>query len=75
MMEMPKFPTLVMFLMDIQKVFQATDQVWDAVNRLEMLRQGKKTVEELITEFRKVLEPRLSCRILFSDDVPKMIDR
>jgi hypothetical protein len=68
------------------------------VNRLETLRQGKKTVEELNTEFlqivgqagmdrktpsdhvhligyyRKMLEPRLSCRILFSDDVPKTIN-
>jgi hypothetical protein len=64
-----------------------------------MLRQGKKTTEELNTEFlqivgqagmdrktpsdhlhligyyRKVLEPRLSCKIFFSNDVPKMIDR
>jgi hypothetical protein len=62
------------------------------VNRLETLRQGKKTAEELNTEFlqivgqaemdrktpsdhlhligyyRKTLEPRLSRRILFSDD-------
>jgi Zinc knuckle len=68
------------------------------VNRLETLRQGKKTAEELNTEFlqivgqagmdrktpldhlhpigyyRKTLEPRLSCRILFSNDVPKTID-
>jgi hypothetical protein len=68
------------------------------VNRLETLRQGKKTAEELNTEFlkivgqagmdrktpsdhlhligyyRKVLEPRLSRKILFSDDVPKTID-
>jgi Zinc knuckle len=68
------------------------------VNRLKTLRQGKKTVEELNTEFlqivgqagmdrktlsdhlhligyyRKMLEPRLSRRILFSDDVPKTID-
>jgi hypothetical protein len=28
----------------------------------------------LIGYYRKTLEPRLSCRILFSDDVPKMID-
>jgi hypothetical protein len=93
-----QLPTLVMFLTDIQKVFQAADRVRDAVNRLEMLRQGKKTAEELNTEFlqivgqagmdrktpsdhlhligyyRKVLEPRLSCKILFSDDVPKTID-
>jgi hypothetical protein len=68
------------------------------VNRLETLRQGKKTAEELNMEFlqivgqvgmdrktpsdhlhligyyRKTLESRLSRRILFSDDVPKMID-
>jgi Zinc knuckle len=29
----------------------------------------------LIGYYRKILEPRLSRRILFSDDVPKMIDR
>jgi hypothetical protein len=28
----------------------------------------------LIGYYRKTLEPRLSCRILFSDDVPKTID-
>jgi hypothetical protein len=95
---MPNFPTLVMFLADVRKAFQATDWVWDAVNRLEILRQGKKAAEELNTEFlqivgqagidrktpsdhlhlvgyyRKVLEPRLSRKILFSDDIPKTID-
>jgi hypothetical protein len=63
-----------------------------------MLRQGKKTAEELNTEFlqivgqagmdretpsnylhligyyRKVLEPRLSCKIFFSDDIHKTMD-
>jgi Zinc knuckle len=63
-----------------------------------MLRQGKKTVKELNTEFlqivgqagmdrktpsdhlhligyyRKALEPRLSCKILFSNNIPKTID-
>jgi hypothetical protein len=67
------------------------------VNRLEKLRQGKETAEELNTEFlqmigqvgmdrktpsyhlhligyyRKALEPRLSHKILFSNDVPKTI--
>jgi Zinc knuckle len=95
---MSNFPTLVTFLADAPKAFQAADRVRDTVNRLEMLRQGKKTVEELNTEFlqiigqarkdrktpsdhlhligyyRKTLEPRLSRRILFSDDVPKTID-
>jgi hypothetical protein len=95
---MPNFPTLVTFLADVRKAFRAADRVRDAVNRLEMLRQGKKTAEELNTEFlqivgqagmdrktpsdhlyligyyRKTLEPRLSHRILFSDEVPKTID-
>jgi hypothetical protein len=95
---MPNFPTLVTFLGDVRKAFRAADRVQDAVNRLETLRQGKKTAEELNMEFlqivgqagidrktpsdhlhliryyRKTLEPRLSRRILFSDDVPKMID-
>jgi Ty3 transposon capsid-like protein len=96
--EMPNFPTLVTFIVDVRKAFRATDRVRDVVNRLETLRQGKKTAEELNTEFlqivgqagmdrktpsdhlhligyyRKVLEPRLSCKILFSNDVPKTID-
>jgi hypothetical protein len=95
---MPNFPTLVMLLADIRKAFWGADWVQDAVNRLETLRQGKKTVEELNTKFlqivgqagidrktpsdhlhligyyRKTLEPRLSHRILPSDDVPKTID-
>jgi hypothetical protein len=95
---MPNFPNLVTFLVDIQKAFWATDRVQDAVNRLETLRQGKKTAKELNTEFlqivgqtgmdrkipsdhlhligyyRKALEPRLSHKILFSNDVPKTID-
>jgi hypothetical protein len=52
---MPNFPTLVTFLVDIQKAFQAADRVRDAVNRLEMLRQGKKTAEELNTEFLQIV--------------------
>jgi hypothetical protein len=52
---MPNFPTLVTFLADIQKAFRAADQVRDAVNRLEMLRQGKKTAEELNIEFLQIV--------------------
>jgi hypothetical protein len=68
------------------------------VNRLETLKQGKKTAEKLSIEFlqnvgqagmdrktpsdhlhligyyRKALEPRLSCKIFFSNDIPKTID-
>jgi hypothetical protein len=53
---MPKFPNLVTFLVDVQKAFWAADWVWDAVNRLETLKQEKKTAEELNTEFLKIVE-------------------
>jgi hypothetical protein len=52
---MPNFRTLVTLLADIQKASQATDQVWDVVNRLETLRQGKKTAKELNTEFLQIV--------------------
>jgi hypothetical protein len=54
-MGMPNFSTLVMFLADVQKAFRAADQVRDVVNRLETLRQGKKTAEELNTEFLQIV--------------------
>jgi hypothetical protein len=52
---MPNFPTLVTFLVDVRKAFRAADRVQDAVNRLETLRQGKKTAEELNTEFLQIV--------------------
>jgi hypothetical protein len=52
---MPNFPTLVTFLADVRKAFQAADQVQDVVNRLETLGQGKKTAEELNTEFLQIV--------------------
>jgi hypothetical protein len=52
---MPNFPTLVTFLVDVRKAFQAADRVRDVVNRLEMLRQGKKTAEELNMEFLQIV--------------------
>jgi hypothetical protein len=52
---MPKFPTLVTFLGDVRLAFRATDRVRDAVNRLETSKQGKKTAEELVTEFWQIV--------------------
>jgi hypothetical protein len=52
---MPNFPTLVTFLVDVRKAFRATDWVRDMVNRLEIIRQGKKTAEELNTEFLQIV--------------------
>jgi hypothetical protein len=52
---MPKFSNLVTFLADIRKTFWAADQVWDAVNRLETSKQGKKTAEKLNMEFFQIV--------------------
>jgi Zinc knuckle len=52
---MPNFPTLVTFLADVWKAFQAADRVRDVVNRLETLRQSKKTAEKLNTEFLQIV--------------------
>jgi hypothetical protein len=52
---MPKFPTLVTFLGNVRLAFCATDWVRDAVNRLKTLKQGKKTAEELVTEFWQIV--------------------
>jgi hypothetical protein len=49
------FPNLVTFLADVQKAFRAADQVQDTVNRLETLKQGKKTAEELNMEFLQIV--------------------
>jgi hypothetical protein len=54
-MGMPKFPTLVTFLGDVRLAFHATDRVRDAVNRLETLKQRKKTAKELVTEFWQIV--------------------
>jgi hypothetical protein len=52
---MPNFSTLVTFLVDIWLAFHTADRVRDAVNRLETLKQEKKTAEELVTEFWQIV--------------------
>jgi hypothetical protein len=54
-MGLPKYPTLVTFLADIWKAFHAADRVRDVVNRLETLKQGKNTAEELVMEFLQIV--------------------
>ena len=46
------FPTWAIFQTKVLDDFKPTDQTRDAMNKLELLRQGSKTAEELVTEFR-----------------------
>ena len=46
------FPKFKDFLILIQHVFKPADQAGEAMNKLELLRQGNRAVEEMITEFR-----------------------
>ena len=46
------FPKFKDFLSLIQHAFKPADQAGEAMNKLELLRQGNRPVEEMITEFR-----------------------
>ena len=46
------FPKFKDFLLLIQHAFKPADQAGEAMNKLELLRQGNRAVEEMITEFR-----------------------
>jgi hypothetical protein len=46
------YPTFATFINDVEKAFRSADRVQEAINKLEILKQGKKTAEELVTEFR-----------------------
>jgi hypothetical protein len=46
------FPTTNEFIGDLMRYFQPTNTKQDAAHQLTILRQGKKTAEEIVTEFR-----------------------
>ena len=46
------FPTFKQFLDDLKDSFKPADRTGDAMNKLNNLKQGNKTAEELSTEFR-----------------------
>ena len=46
------FPTYAQFLIDVNDAFRTYDRTQDAMNKLIALKQGNRTAEELITEFR-----------------------
>ena len=45
------YPTFGTFLAEVRKAFRSVDRVQDAMCKLENLRQGKKTAEQVVTEF------------------------
>jgi hypothetical protein len=46
------FPTYDKFLKELKDAFKQTDRTGDAMNKLMNLKQGNRTAEELVTEFR-----------------------
>ena len=46
------YMTFGAFLTEVCKAFQSADQVQDALCKLENLKQGKKTVEQVETKFK-----------------------
>ena len=43
------------FLTEVRKAFWSADQVQDALCKLENLKQGKKTAEQVVTEFKQLI--------------------
>ena len=50
------YPTFGTFLTDVHKAFWSADQVQDAICKLKNLKQGKKIAEQVITEFKQLIE-------------------
>ena len=48
-------PTFSAFLTEVCKAFWSVDQVQDALCKLENLKQGKKTAEQVVTEFKQLI--------------------
>ena len=49
------YPTFGAFLIEVHKAFWSADRVQDALCKLENLRQGRKTAEQLVTEFKQLI--------------------
>ena len=49
------YPTFGAFLAEVRKAFRSADRVQDALCKLENLKQGKKTVEQVVMEFKQLI--------------------
>ena len=55
------FPTFSVFMMKLQDAFKAVNLINSAMQKLALLRQGNRLVEEMITDFRLLVgDARLS---------------
>jgi hypothetical protein len=50
-----KYPTIVEFFKKVQDDFQPVNEVHEAIHKIAMLKQGKKTAEEILVEFRHLI--------------------
>jgi hypothetical protein len=46
------FPTYLVFITALKEAFKPVDQTADAMHKLNLIKQGSRPVEELVTEFR-----------------------
>jgi hypothetical protein len=53
---------------------QRTQHILQIVGQARMDRKTPSDHLHLIGYYRKALEPRLSCKLLFNNDIPKTID-
>ena len=49
------YPTFGTFLTEVRKAFWSADRIQDALCKLENLKQGKKTAEQVVTEFKQLI--------------------
>ena len=49
------YPTFSALLTEVHKAFQSADRVQNAICKLENLKQGKKTAEQVVTEFKQLI--------------------
>ena len=49
------YPTFGTFLTEVRKAFRSADRIQDAICKLENLKQGKKTAEQVVTEFKQLI--------------------
>ena len=49
------YPTFGTFLTEVCKAFQSVDRVQDALCKLDNLKRGKKTAEQVVMEFKQLI--------------------
>ena len=63
------YPTFGTFLAEVRKAFRSGDQIQDAICKLENLKQGKKTVEQIMMEFKQLIRQAGLTMRMMSDNI------